>query len=91
MKALGILQQLKSSKKGVNYTLQWMEVICDWTEKIRNLFVWEDPTQTSLFFGLALVCFIVVTFLPMRHILFIANIYKFACGTRWQWKRVTNN
>jgi hypothetical protein len=68
-----------------------MDVICDFFEKIRNLVIWEDYNMTSLFFALLVVLFLVVTFLPMRFILFLACAYKFACGSRWQWKRVTNN
>ena len=68
-----------------------MEVICDFFEKVRNLVLWEDPAMTGLFFALLVLIFIVVTFLPMRFILFLSNIIKFVQGRRWQWKRVTNN
>ena len=79
----GLLQQLSSSRRGANFTMQWMEVICDFSEKVRNLVLWEDPNMTSLFFALEVVVFIVVTFLPLRFIIFVAFIYKFICGQRW--------
>lgn len=66
-------------------------MICDFFEKARNLVVWEDPKMTSLFFCLLVVLFILVTFLPLRFILFIACIYKFICGRNWQGKRIRNN
>ena len=47
--------------------------------------------MTALFFVLLLVLFIIVTFLPLRFILFLACAYKFACDQRWQNKRITNN
>ena len=68
-----------------------MDVIADFFEKVRNLVLWTDPNMTSLFFVLLLVMFIIVTFLPLRFILFLACAYKFFCGRRWQHKRITNN
>lgn len=81
----------KESRKGANFSLQWMDIISDFFEKTRNLVLWEDYNMTTLFFVLLLVIFIIVTFLPMRFILFLACAYKFACGRRWQHKRITNN
>ena len=68
-----------------------MDVIADFCEKVRNLVLWTDQSMTSVFFVLLIILFIVVTFLPMRFILFLACAYKFACGQRWQNKRITNN
>ncbi len=68
-----------------------MDVIADFFEKIRNLVIWTDPNMTTLFYCLLLILFIVVTFLPLRFILFLACAYKFFCGRRWQHKRITNN
>ena len=68
-----------------------MDVICDFFEKLRNLVVWEDPNMTRLFFYLLLVLFLIVTFLPLRFIIFVVFIYKYLCGLRWQKKRVRNN
>lgn len=47
--------------------------------------------MTALFFVLLVILFIIVTFLPLRFILFLACAYKFASGQRWQNKRITNN
>lgn len=88
---LGWWGQYKDAKKGGNFSLQWMDVIADFFEKVRNLVLWTDPNMTSLFFVLLLVMFIIVTFLPLRFILFLACAYKFFCGRRWQHKRITNN
>ena len=60
-----------------------MDIIADFFEKMRNLVLWEDANMTMLFFILLAVIFIVVTFLPLRFILFLACIYKFASGRRW--------
>jgi len=75
--------QYKEGKKGANFSLQWMDVIADFFEKLRNLFLWEDQNMTTLFFVLLLVLFIIVTFLPLRFILFLSCAYKFFCGRRW--------
>ena len=68
-----------------------MDVIADFFEKARNLVLWTDASMTQIFFVLLLILFIVVTFLPLRFILFLACAYKFASGRRWQHKRITNN
>ena len=68
-----------------------MDIIADFFEKLRNLVLWEDANMTTLFFVLLIVLFIVVSFLPLRFILFLACAYKFASGRRWQHKRITNN
>ena len=47
--------------------------------------------MTQLFFFLLLLLFLLVTFLPLRTIIFLSLIYKFLCGLRWQSKRVINN
>ena len=75
--------QYKESKKGANFSMQWMDIISDFFEKVRNLVLWEDQNMTALFFVLLLVLFIIVTFLPLRFILFLACAYKFASGRRW--------
>ena len=87
----GYFDTYKEGRKGFNYTLQWMDVICDFFEKVRNIVVWEDPSMTKLFFYLLLVLFLLVTFLPLRFIIFVAFVYKYLCGMRWQNKRVINN
>ena len=80
---LGWYAQYKDGKKGANFSLQWLDVIADFFEKVRNLVLWTDPSMTSLMVALLLIIFIVVTFLPLRFILFLACAYKFACGRRW--------
>lgn len=34
--------QYKESKKGANFSMQWMDIISDFFEKLRNLVLWED-------------------------------------------------
>lgn len=71
--------------------MQWMEVICDFIEKVRNLFQWEDPNMTFIFLLLLIVLFIFVTFLPLRFIIFLALFHKFYKGRNWQKRRTINN
>ena len=66
-------------------------MIADFFEKVRNLVLWEDYNMTTLFFVLMIIIFLVVTFLPMRFILFLSTFYKFICGRLWQKKRIVNN
>lgn len=87
----GMLASYQDAKKGTAFTLQWIEVVCDFFEKLRNLFQWEDPNMTFLFLLLLVVLFLFVTFLPLRFILSCAVFYKFYKGRHWQKKRTTNN
>lgn len=87
----GMYASYKDAVKGTAFTLQWLEVICDFFEKVRNLFQWEDPNMTQYFLILLIVIFIVVTFLPMRFILSCALFYKFYKSQNFQKRRTTNN
>jgi len=91
IKSKGMMDTYKEAKKGTALTLQWMEVICDFAEKARNLVRWEDPNMTFLFLLLLIVLFLFVTFLPLRLILFFSTFQKFFKGRGWQAKRIRNN
>lgn len=91
IKDKGIRGLYKDATKGFSFSLQWMDVINDWFEKIRNLVQWSDPSMTKLFLILLFVSYLVVTFLPMRFILQIAYFYKFWKGRTWQRRRINNN
>ena len=87
----GMIASYQDAVKGTAFTLQWLEVICDFFEKLRNLFQWEDPNMTYLFLIMLVVLFLFVTFLPLRIILSLATFYKFYKGQQWQKKRNINN
>jgi hypothetical protein len=87
----GLLSSYRDAKKGTAYTLQWMDVIIDWFEKIRNLVQWSDPNMTMMFLYLLVIGFLVITFLPLRVILQLAYFRKFWKGRNYQKKRVRNN
>lgn len=91
LKDKGMFDKYKDAKKGTVYVIQWIEVICDFAEKVRNLTQWEDRHMTLLFLLLLIVLFLVVTFLPLRFILTLSLAYKFHKGKGWQKKRVNNN
>ena len=46
IKDKGLVANYRDAKKSTAYSLQWMEVIIDWFEKIRNLITWADPKMT---------------------------------------------
>jgi hypothetical protein len=83
IKDKGIVGNYRDAKKGTTFTLQWMDVIADFAEKARNLIQWSDPTMTQLFLILLVICFLVVTFLPMKFILHLAYFWKFMKGQTW--------
>lgn len=91
IKDKGLLTKYRDAKKSSAYSLQWMDVIIDWFEKIRNLVQWSDPSMTRVFLILLLIAFLVVTFLPMRFFFNCALFYKFWKGRNWQKKRIRNN
>jgi hypothetical protein len=81
----------KDFKKGATFTLNYMEKVCDFFEKCKNLVKWEDPRMTFYFFLLLIVLFIVVTFLPLRFIIFMFLLYKCYRGQFYHYKRIRNN
>ena len=83
IKDKGLLGNYRDAVKGTNYTLQWMDVITDWFEKIRNLVQWSDPNMTKLFLILLVMIFFLVTFLPMKFILQLSYFWKFWKGRTW--------
>lgn len=87
----GLMTQYSDAKKGTAYVIQWIDVICDFIEKVRNLVEWENPVMTLKFLLLLVVLFIFVTFLPLRFILSISLFYKFWKGRRYQKRRMVNN
>jgi len=46
IKDKGIMGQYSQFKKGAAHTLSWLEVICDFFEKTRNMLVWDEKQQT---------------------------------------------
>jgi hypothetical protein len=42
VKEKGIMGQYSNMKKGLSHTVSWLEVICDFFEKTRNLIVWDE-------------------------------------------------
>ena len=91
IKEKGIMGQYDNMKKGATHTFSWLDCICDFWEKVRNLVRWEDPAATWIYLGTLVIVFLVVTFLPLRQIIHIALVYKFVNKKKWQGKRVENN
>lgn len=78
-----MIASYQDAKKGTAFTLQWIEVVVDFFEKLRNLFQWEDPNMTHHFLLILVVLFLFVTFLPLRFIISCAVFYKFYKGQNW--------
>lgn len=87
----GLMHRLREAKKGTAHTLNVIDLYCDYFEKYKNLLKWEDPKMTLLFFFVALVVLIIVTFLPLRLFLMLSFSYKFYKGRNWNKKRQMNN
>jgi len=52
-------------------TLNFLETICDFAEKSKNLIKWDEPLMTWYFFLLLVMLFIFVTFVPLRAIIYV--------------------
>jgi hypothetical protein len=72
-------------------TLNYLDAICDFFEKTKNLIKWEEPRLTKYFLLFSIVLFIFVTFLPIRTIIIIFLTHKFYRGRTWHMRRVRNN
>eukprot|EP00347_Sterkiella_histriomuscorum_P021039 403335495 len=86
-----ILGKFKDFKKSSTVTLNYMDIVCDFFEKSKNLVKWEEPRMTKYFFLLFIVLFIAVTFIPIRIIICIYLVYKFYKGQFYHRKRIRNN
>lgn len=85
------MNKLREAKRGTAHTLNVIDLYCDYFEKYKNLLKWEDPKMTMLFFFVALVVLIIVTFLPLRLFLMLSFSYRFYKGQNWNKKRQRNN
>jgi len=86
-----ILGKFKDFKKSSTVTLNYMDIICDFFEKSKNLIKWEDPRMTKYFFLLCIGFFIAVTFIPIRIIICAYLVYKFYRGQFYHKRRIRSN
>ena len=91
IKEKSFFDSIKDAKKGTAFTFLWIELICDFFEKLRNLFQWEDPTMSFYFLLLLIVLYIFVSFLPLKFIFSLSTFHKFYKGRSWQKRRKNNN
>lgn len=91
IKEKNFLGKYKDFKKSANFTINYMELICDFFEKSKNLIRWEEKRMTQYFFLLLLVLFFIVSFLPLRFLIILFLTYKFYKGRLYHKRRVRNN
>ena len=87
----GMMTRYKDAKKNTAYTLNVIDVYCNYFEKYKNLLKWQDPKMTKLFFFFALLALIIVTYLPLRFFIMLSFSYRFYIGKRWNMKRQRSN
>lgn len=75
-----LLNKYRDMKKGTAQTLNVIDKYCDYFEKYKNLVLWEDPKMSKLFFCIVIAFFMIVTFFPMRLIIFTSFTYRFYKG-----------
>ena len=83
----GYLSKFWDMRKGTATTLNFIDRYCDYFEKYKNLIQWEDPRMTYIFFIVVIICFLVVTFLPLRFFMTMSYTYKFYKGQYWNARR----
>jgi hypothetical protein len=76
----GYLSKYWDFRKGTASTLNFIDRYCDYFEKYKNLIQWEEPRMTYIFFIVVIICFLVVTFLPLRFFMTMSYTYKFYKG-----------
>lgn len=91
IKDKNVFAKFKDFKKSSNVTLNYMEGICDFFEKTKNLIKWEDPRMTKYFFLVLLIIFFFVTFMPIKYIIILWLTMKFNRGRHYHKRRVRNN
>ncbi len=91
IKEKNIMGKWKDLKKASTVTLNYMDITCDFFEKVKNLIQWEEPRMSKLFFALSIVLMLIVTFIPLRIIICLWLPYKFYFGRTFHQRRLRNN
>jgi len=67
-----------------------MEISC-FLEKMRNLFLWEDPQKSSYFcIGVVMVAFVLYC-IPFRALMLLLGVHRFLKGKKFTKRRIENN
>lgn len=67
-----------------------IEISC-FGEKIRNLFLWEDPEKSTYFcIGIMFLAFVLYC-IPSRFLILIIGLHRFLKGRKFTKKRIDNN
>lgn len=87
----GVIKRWKKFKEDAVELQNYLTFLACYGEKIRLLFLWEDP-QKSLYFAMGILLFIMFLILiPFRFILFAGGLYKFYKGYKYTKKRILQN
>ena len=79
---------IKKTVGSVNYEIGWY---FDLIEKIFKVFTWQYPKTSELFFGLLIVAWMVVSFIPIRQFVAIGILAKFHKESKFFKQRYISN
>lgn len=87
----GVLNTIKKIRIDLDELVIILLDIVSFTEKMRNLFLWEDP-QKSLYFccGLTILIYLLYS-IPFRLLLLVIGLLKFLTGRKKTLKMLKNN
>ena len=71
--------------------MNYIDYFCEFFEKSKNLVIWEEPKMTHFFSIFLVILFVIVTFFPVKLIIFISLTYMFYKGRSFHAKRLVNN
>jgi hypothetical protein len=87
----GVINRWKKFKEDAVELQNYMMLLACYGEKIRHLFLWEDP-EKSYFFCIGLILLIIFLIcVPFRLVLLIVGLHRFYKGYKFTKKRIYNN
>lgn len=77
-----VLDKIKTLKLDADEISVILAYVVSFSEKIRNLFLWEDPQKTQYFcFGLIIIAYILYS-VPFRILAFVVGVVGFILGRK---------
>ena len=87
----GVIKRWKKFKEDAVELQNYLTIIACYGEKLRNLFLWEDPEKSYIFCFILLFLILLLILIPFRAILFFFGLYRFYKGYKFTQHRIESN
>ena len=87
----GVIKRWKKFKEDAVELQNYLLLLACYGEKVRHLFLWEDPKKTQYFcIGICILIFLFIC-IPFRFILLAAGFHRFYKGYNYTKKKILHN